>query len=253
MSKFFWDPEIESIPHSLDINPFRFVITHPTEEQFVEFNYNITLEDACDFIDYPADDEADTHNYKNIYNKYVKQYNNKENMRKEMYVIYNNSIINPETNQPKVLGGLCIQVLDSIFEDGNENKFVVMYVEYRCSFGKWKNLEPDMENLIKTTRQLTGNYKLKPNIGDLMSRYIDGMGRKFAFESVVRHCIIFNYALLTAMEYHLKQGWKKNANDIMSKIYVIDNGKLTKKTAVNIANKSRIGFVSGFQQMYKIV
>jgi hypothetical protein len=78
MSKFFWDPEIESIPHSLDINPFKFVINHPTREQFDEFNYNIGLEDACDFIDYPDDDssfEADTHNYTQLYNKYVKHTN----------------------------------------------------------------------------------------------------------------------------------------------------------------------------------
>jgi hypothetical protein len=256
MSKFFWDPEIESIPHSLDINPFKFVINHPTREQFDEFNYNIGLEDACDFIDYPDDDssfEADTHNYTQLYNKYVKQYDNKYNSRKEMYVIYSNNIINPENNQSKVLGGLFLQFLDGIFEDGNGISYVVMYVEYRCSFGKWKILEPDMENLIKITRQLTGNYTLKPNIGDLMSRFTDGLGRKFAFESGVGHCIIFNYSLVTAMKYHFKQGWKPDAYNIMSKIHLITDGKFTNKNAVNITNESGIGFVSGFQQMYKIV
>jgi hypothetical protein len=256
MVRFIWDPEIESIPHSLDINPFRFAVNHPSREQFDEFNYNIGLEDACDFIDYPDDDmstDEDLDNYTKIYNKYVNQYNNENNNRREMYIIYNNTIINPITRQPKVLGGLFLQFLDGIFEDGNGVSYVIMYVEYRCSFGTWKNLKKDMNKLIADTHKITGNQTLKPNIGDLMSRYIDAFGRKYAYDNKANHCVIFNYSLDSAIKYHLNQGWKPDAHDIMSRIYLVKNDKLTKKTAITIVNESGIGFVSGFQQMYKIV
>lgn len=127
------------------------------------------------------------------------------------------------------------------FVDVNKNKYSVIYIMSRCSFGKW----PQVSSQIK---QLSDIENTKINIGEILNLYLEGLARKFGHEQGCDYVILFNQSISKAVKSHKKNKWKINADIPLSMI--ID--QKSKNTALNIFTEMEYIDNSNLH-MYKLV
>lgn len=192
MSEFYWDPHIEHICQSRKVNYLGFYINEMSESDTVvigdyvdrDENYN-----QCDFINpvYDPRDEFD------------------RGVKIKSFVLKHHSL---PTN---IIGFFEILLFDSIFNRTSDldNKCVLMYVISRCSFSLW----PENATFLS---ELSGGKRV--NVGDIMSLYIDAIGRKYAHDNGVEWCLLFNTSLTSAIEHHEKNGWREGAFEQLDKL-----------------------------------
>lgn len=193
MSEFYWDPHIEHICQSKKVNYLGFYITEMSESdasiigEYVDRDENYN---QCDFIN-PIYDPSD------IFEKGIKI---------KSFVLKHHSLPN------NIIGYFEILLFDKIIE----NRCVLMYVISRCSFSLWPENSTFLSNMSNGKRV---------NVGDIISLYIDAIGRKYAYDNDVEWCLLFNTSLTSAIEHHEKNGWKEGAFEQLDKLKALDTVK----------------------------